>query len=112
VVGPDGKIRLRNSVLKPYSGDLFGTFVDNSGGMLYLSRIHYGTSPSKKFIMGPSDHVRARSSVTTEDSRKGRDSQAVQVWRDPHSIERKRRFAVSLSTLASKPEKRKVRACA
>jgi len=28
------------------------------------------------------------------------------VWKNPHGIERKRRFAVSLATLAGKPDKR------
>lgn len=103
VYGPDGKVKLRTKAFKPYQGDLFGAF-DNSGGMLYLSRIHYGTSPSKKFVMAPT--LRSHKSSPTSDSERRRDQNAP-VWRNPHTVERKRRFAVSLSTLAAKPEKRR-----
>lgn len=102
LIGPDGKIKLRTTAFKPYQGDLFGAF-DNSGGMLYLSRIHYGTSPAKKFVMAPTMRNRKSDLPSEIDKRR----EAAPVWRNPHAIDRKRRFAVSLSTLAAKPDKRK-----
>jgi hypothetical protein len=103
IIGPDGKLRLRAAVFKPYKGDLFGAF-DNSGGMLYLSRIHYGTSPAKKFVVVSSERAQRNSVIADERKR----DVAAPVWRNPHALDRKRRFAVSLSTLAAKPEKRRL----
>ena len=86
-----------------YKGDLFGDY-DNTNGILYLSRLNADEfRPPKKDDSGMDGGNESTSTVRTEETKTTGTVAMTASTRD-----KKRRFAMSLSTLAMKPYKRAV----
>ena len=90
---------------------MFSTGGDNSEGLLYLSRMNVADDPKKK-----DEEAREKLRLAKEKENnmllaKGDDmndrklSKSIEV-KNLHLRDKKRRFAISLATLASKPQKR------
>ena len=86
---------------KPYQGDLFG-HRDYTDGILYLSRINAeARRPANKVDEGTDG------AKDTDDPKKSQETKSERTTTmTSHNREKKRRFAMSLATLASKSSKR------
>ncbi|CAM9371670.1 unnamed protein product [Discosporangium mesarthrocarpum] len=103
-VGVINSLETVKGLFKPYRGDLFGNSgTDNTDGMLYLSRLDPSRDP-KKATESISEEMKRRSLAMLG----GNEGVPVQAEEEAHRAageERRRRFAISLATLASKPWK-------
>lgn len=100
------KIPVMKDLLTDYKSDLFGS-CDNTSGILYLSRLDTQKQKSKNVSEvaeenGDSDMIYASNSEV-----KNRQNDKTVAMTDTIR-DKKRRYAMSLSTLAAKPEKREV----
>lgn len=100
------KIPVMRSMLTNYKSDLFGS-TDNTSGILYLSRLNTDKKKSKKIseVAEDDEETNIASSIDSEEKQRQLDKKVAMtdIIRD-----KKRRYAMSLSTLAAKPEKREV----
>ncbi|GMI46689.1 hypothetical protein TrCOL_g1637 [Triparma columacea] len=93
-------------LFKPYKGDLFGTNGNKSGGLLYLSRMNVEDDPKVKAKTEAETKKRMELLQAMQQERESLNSNKAKDPKDAHIREKKRRFAMSLATLASKHEKR------
>jgi hypothetical protein len=102
----DGIPTMRDMFIKypAYTGDLFGDY-DNTNGILYLSRLNADEfrPPKKKNDSDTDEENDTATAVATEETKATGVVAMTSSTRD-----KKRRFAMSLSTLAMKPHKRAV----
>mmetsp|Transcript_16939 Transcript_16939/g.34865 ORF Transcript_16939/g.34865 Transcript_16939/m.34865 type:complete len:1291 (+) Transcript_16939:79-3951(+) len=103
VLGDIPKIK---GLFKPYKGDLFGTNGNKSGGLLYLSRMNVEDDPKVKAKTEAETKRRMQILEAMEQESEEAKANKVKDPKDAHLREKKRRFAMSLATLSSKPEKR------
>ena len=94
------------NMLKPYKGDLFGSGGDKAGGLAYLSRMHPDADPEKELR-------RKKTLALEKDDEKDKDTASAAANRvelsgemQQHLRDKKRRFALSLATLSTKPHER------
>ena len=105
-----GDLKNIKNLFKPYKGDVFSTGGDNSDGLLYLSRMNVASDPKKK---DEEEREKLRRELEKANSidlanlsnNERKLSKSVEV-KNLHLRDKKRRFAISLATLASKPGKR------
>lgn len=105
VLGEKTLALMKGMVSKQYTGDLFSQY-DNTDGMLYLSRLIPGGPAS---TLSQTDRAKVKDSrfqTSNADAEKKRSLSGVGTWKLTHSLERKKRFALSLSSISAKPEKR------
>ena len=91
-------------LFKPYKGDLFGSGGEKSGGLLYLSRMHPDSDPERE--------RRKRTTTTNKSDEETEKDAALPTHSEipaemiQHLRDKKRRFALSLATLSTKPQER------
>ena len=98
-------------IFKPYKGDLFGTNGNKSGGLLYLSRMNVDEDPARVINKAKEEEERKEREKNEKEKLDKSDAMLMQTKptdsKSLHLRDKKRRFAISLATLASNPKKQK-----
>jgi hypothetical protein len=100
------KIPVMRDLLTDYKSDLFGS-CDNTTGILYLSRLNTEKKKSKN-ISEVAENDGESNLAYSNDSEEKKRQYDKEVAMTDTIRDKKRRYAMSLSTLAAKPDKREV----